>query len=433
MAGRIRTPALSLTTVVATALVIGACQRAPVAPPWASVGSCPHYWSRLTEGRPDTIAPLAGSQVDEPEFNDCQRLRAPQQEAGDEVPRGSAPYGPLAAVFASKNLPNLLAQQASQSAALGKPVAIAAATVLSITGDYPALGMTHGANCLYLWKTGGAWSARMVPVTGSGGACAVPLDQSSSAGTPLTVQAVPADQLGPGVPAVARWELDSDSVQTIGIMCDGSWCTIGRAGFTPAPITAPPPDPAIDTWIRALPGETNPAATVAQLRLMMQARGWIDEQQLSPVAGGPAPSPLWATVIPHPRLDQMTDPDYDNQWRVSAFVWIPSQPAAAAALSDYTHKLNFHEGWNAIALCQGAACFASNPAAKPSCGPLPPGQERWYAEVVAPNEAPEFFCVRRIPHFTGHVIGTARWRWLQHDETLWTRCVDGCCEVEGNP
>ncbi len=412
---------------LAALAAVGGFGCGPDQPPvlWEDLESCPHYWSRLA--RPgDTIAPIAGANVDVPEYNDCQRL----------VAAGASTFGPLSAVFASARLDRLVADQQAASTAAGRPMAVSAATVLLINGSFPELGFQSGANCLYLWQVGDSWSARVLPVPGGGRACRQPLDPASGTGTPLSVQTVPPGA-GPALPFVARWERDAGGGQAVGLRCDTQWCSIGRAGFAPSPDITFAPDPTFTTdalfngWLAGLPGSAG-AVTVAQLRTLATVRGWYDDQFLAPAGGGPGPSALWAAVMPHPGLDAIGAGNFAD-WQVTGLVWIPTPgtTAAAGTLAEYGTKFNFGAGWNAIALCSsaGPACFPTG--APPACPALAPGEERWFGMVRrSAGGADRFFCIRRIPNFAGHTIGTARWRWIKNDDTVWMRCVEGCCELE---
>jgi len=446
-----RRPWLQGLALGALMLVVGGASLCP-GRPRPVVLDCPHYGSRVLFTSPDAkdtlLAPLSGRQVDQPEYNDCQRLQRSDAKAPADV--SPLAYGPLTAVYASQRLVHLAEDQQAASTAGGKPMAIAAATVVAFGGRYPELGIARGANCLYLWEAGD-WHARLVPVEGNGLACTVALDQTSTRGTRLDVRVehIATDT----IPAVARWERNERGGQTIGIRCGlHDWCTIGAVAFRPAAVPVPVVDAGFASWLAGLPGEDQAQVTIdaGALRRRLSVRGWLDEQRLAPAGGGQGPSLLWAEIIPHPRLDAMVAQDFTpGRWQVAAFVWIPENPGAIAAnpayhaaLHGYATKLNFHVGWNAISLCSGAPsnCFPAGGPAVPTChGTLEPDQERWYARVQARSGENAYFCVKRIPHDLGvnaagvHVAGAARWRWVRSDATTWMRCVDGCCEVEGNP
>jgi len=407
----------------ALAVAVIACPR-PVPPdqsvqePWLDAHECPHYWSRLVM-RGDTLAPLSGALLDVPEYNDCQRL----------LPARGNAYGTLAAVLASATLDQLPAEVVSQSAAAGKPMAVAGATILSISGPHNELGIRKGANCLYFWTVGAGWDARVVPVSGNGSACLMPLDPAPPTSSPdLDVHVMPLGS--PGSPYVARWERDTDGGQAIGIRCGNAWCVVVRHGATPAADFTILTDGATDTWLAGLPRVTVAAPRGSDLQALSHMRGWLDDQRLARAAGGPDASPLWAAVMPHPRLDAMVPSDFHG-WQASAYVWVPSQSGAGATLNEYEHKLNLHLGWNAISLCS-TGCGAEAGALTCDTGGWDSSDELWYARIESQaGGTPQYFCVRRVPHAGSmHIVGATRWRWLRNDETAWMRCVDGCCEVQ---
>jgi len=363
--------------------------------------SCPHYWSDQADSV--RIAPLAGARVDVPEYNDCQKL----------ITDGSR-YGPLGVVFASLHL-------------AGDEPAVAAATILSLGEDYAPLGMTMGgANCLYLWRRQGKWVGRMVPTPAPdrGEECRKPYDVASNWGTELKVHVTP--KAGIEVPRVARFERDNArGTQFVSVRCGTEWCAAGPMGSGPPP-TLTIADPELDPWLTTLPGLP---VTGGQLAELVRSHGWYDDQLLAPPGGGPAASELWAALIPHPGLDGWNKGPHLNRWQVSAFVWIPTTQSTAAmtTLAAYTAKWNFRGGWNAISLCAGGGCGA---AARAIC-PVPVNDDTWFTEVRSEaGGEPAYYCIERQPFAFGHVIGAARWRYVHNDETVWTRCVNGCCEMQ---
>jgi hypothetical protein len=392
--------------------------------PWVEVTDCPHYWSEYRpRGQPnDTIAPLSGSWVDVPEYNDCQALTA----------QGTTEYQGLGALFPSERLGRLVNDIADSSAAAGAPRAITAVTVVAVNGDYPDLGMEYGANCLYLYQdAAGAWSARMVPVSDGGAACRKALDIALPVGTVLQVHLVDLPTTPAPLP-VARWERNAGGKQAVGVLCGTQWCSAVPAGYGTGPMPGVAVDATLGSWLQSLPGSSSNVATPVELMGLALSRGWMDDQYLAPAGGGSSPTGLWAAVIPHPRLKDVTTDDFYRDWRAAAFVYIPPGQGASNALSGYTSKYGYREGWNAILLCNGKAGSPCTPAS-PACAKAPDatkGEGRWYAHVVSrATGAVREFCVKSR-HQGMNVPGTARWRWLRNDETVWVRCVNGCCEVE---
>lgn len=386
--------------------------------------SCPHYWSRLATRVQDTIAPLSLTTIDVPEYHDCQKLVVP----------GSADYGPLAVVFAAEQVESLPQVQARLSARAGRPMAAAAATILSIGGDYPVLGIKEHANCLYLWKDG-SWSARVVPVTDVGQKCREEFDRSSADGTPLTVHVTAAEPGSTFHPAVARWERAADGTPYVSVRCGDEYCAAGPVGSAPPPALTIAESGAFTTWLNGLPrAGVVPVITSTALRELVAARGWYDEQRLAPAGGGTAASEIVGTIIPNPNLDRFEDTHFDKKWQTTALIWIPTPTSTAGntTVSEYTSKMNLRAGWNAIATCAGTAatCLPPGATTPATCAAMPPDTRVWFGQVISmAGGDPRYYCTVRIGAYK-HVIGTARWRWIKNDETTWVRCVNGCCELD---
>jgi hypothetical protein len=431
-----------LVLLVLVALIVGSCvllRDRPVsaftqASAIADEENCPHYWDRFTtNGVTDTVAPVSGETVSIPEYHDCQRLTAPS------APR----YGALVAVFAASyltRLPDTLLYESAQRG--GAVVGVAAATLVPMDAPFADLGIERSSTvksaCLYMWNDG-QWRARMVPVGDYGRACTRPLDPSQPVGMPLQVDTTTDEGLGGFEHApVARFERSTTGFY-VALRCGRKWCSIGRPGFQRAPAFTP--DVAgLDSWLPTLPGNHDLYPVTAQNLLdLSQVRGWFDDLYLAPPGGGDRPSALWGAILPHPGLTGMPETAF-NQWQVSGFVWLPpGTNESAGAISGYRSRFNFESGWNAIALC--------NPAAPESNGcvqgvtveqrcadrPLQTGQQLWYASIQSRSGgAPKYYCVLRRTHPgmpMPPVIGTARWRWIQHDEWVWEGCGQGCCEV----
>jgi hypothetical protein len=58
----------------------------------------------------------------------------------------------------------------------------------------------------------------------------------------------------------------------------------------------------------------------------------------------------------------------------------------------------------------------------------------WWLRIVSGTPAKaKYFCVHRRGHedIAGlDIPGIVRWRWALNDETIWIRCLEGCCEAE---
>ena len=231
-------------------------------------------------------------------------------------------------------------------------------------------------------------------------------------------------------PPVARWEWDSaHQIQYIGIKCGDSWCSIGPAGFTRA------------DWVK---GTGSLAA-----RARSEVRGWHDEQALAPAGGSAtAPTSIRGTVVPTEDLGQLDTPGEFASWHLVARVFLSDNSP------DYRRKYGFAkaavgDSGNRLYLCSGKQgdCPGPRPASlagTPSCIAADSAQaassshsvERWYAKIEpADGGPPEFHCVTRRDHtplfqsLQKELPGTARWRWVATDETIWVRCMFGCCQV----
>ena len=77
----------------------------------------------------------------------------------------------------------------------------------------------------------------------------------------------------------------------------------------------------------------------------------------------------------------------------------------------------------------GPAEGMSGTVAEPTCRDAT-NPKTWWAVVVKPSKEVSYRCVYRTDHGTIPVPGTARWRWVLNDETIWVRCANGCCQVD---
>ncbi len=305
------------------------------------------------------------------------------------------------------------------------------ATIFSYDSPYPALGLSRGFSCLYFFKhTVGVdsvyWSARMVFVHEDQQACAQPLLAETGPGTILAVTRVTIPGLQPSdYPPVARWDRDpSSGLQYIGIRCEDAWCEVHPLMGSGGLFTASVP----------LRSDVN------------RVKGWYDEQILTSAdianGGQPIVSDITGTFIPDPKLGEWSGParssPFAGRWVDVATVSINAKPGG------YMSKLNLRQTEgdgvprNRVSLCyielgtsRANRCFDDQTAA-PSCET---GTE-WYAKIVAglaPDTSSQVFCVTRRGHDAMNIPkipGIVRWRWALKDETMWIRCLQGCCEVK---
>jgi len=358
-----------------------------------------------------------------PEFNDCQRFAT----------TSATSYGPLVGIYASDSLNqtivNLRQLAASNAAARALPVAI----ILSYDGDYDALHIKRGFDCLYLAagpRAGNSYRyvAWIVPAV-SDADCA-------KARTPADLDAIaphldvhPRD-LGHAYtvndyPQVARWDWDRRARhQYIGIGCRERWCEIGNDGV---------PSPNYDD-----------PAMPPQHRRKLQIKGWYDEELLAvkPASGaGLVPSPVFGTIAPEPGLEARTTGDYHNRWIPAARVYLTGSLAPYQTKFGFTQTQSPGDGhaYNAIAMCMsvaGSVCDFGSTAPPTGCN-MEPGDTVWYARIqpAEPMAKPVYRCVTRREHpfksLLGRIAGTVRWRWEETDHNAWIACPDGCCEVVG--
>ena len=421
---------------------------------------------------------LAGLTTDVPEFHDCQSFIS---ENG-----ASRKYLGLTAIFARENLADATAQfdsipspknargatggskdvrsrevgsrevssgdisskevssrrvSSNQLGGLGRAVVVG--EIMSLAPDgYPQLFIRAGFNCLYLYPaaTASGFEARIVPVGHDDTRCLNELDASSDVGYRL---AVARNVYPPGtVPPVARWDWDKARHQElIGIACGSAWCTIAKPGFVP--------NAAYSTTA------ATPSAAV------LAVKGWYDEQRLAhPKRGSPAPDvgSVIGTIVPEPDLGKHQGTpdhsDFTGRWVL----------VAKASLNDpsavYRKKLNLDKSApgsdqsNRVSLCFGTleSCPGVTLAVAKSCkgedytstpgGVMPsvkpqskdPTAGRWWSRVEsAQGFDTQYYCVVRRGHENVpnlHIPGIVRWRWAIDDETMWIRCLEGCCEVE---
>ncbi len=423
------------------------CPMDTIAVTYMDSGNVPHPISRI---------PVSGPVTNIPEYHDCQRFII------------GARYDSLYAIFAAFRLESLPQKlRAADSAAeredehkeehedehdadrarnrsAGKAASAASAaqrygtvpvgTIYSYGGRYAPLGIEPGFNCLFVFKRGGRWRARMVPWGPTDPDCSdAHISPVSGRGFPLEVR----HTRKPGMsdqdyPPVARWERGRVEYY-IGIACGGEWCQIGHAKFVPFPSYSGP----------TLAFDPVPGVTVTvPPRRVYTIQGWYDDQRVAiQGANWQEPSGPYGTFVPSPALDQLV--------HVTDFMkgWVH----AASAVVDRDYKKMFKRGVNKVYLCHGPA-LQSAPNA-PACGVQPDVANAscvsdmdgfpWWARIVpARGGAPKDWCVTRRDHtgelaqyiasHPGDIIaipGAARWRWTSTDDGEWIRCGTGCCTI----
>lgn len=368
---------------------------------------CPHDWDFKGEQ-----LSLIGTNISVPEFHDCQRFIV--------YINGRPVYDSLYAVFAAAGLDTLDTTLALLDSLHTGHVALAAAEVYA-EGRYEALGIHSMFSCLYVYRPGGAWQAKMVAVGSAEKDCSQRVDPSSMPGKVLRVfRHQVKDLFEQDVPPVARWDWDPrQHIQVIGIKCGPAWCEIGpTTGFA----TQQPPDL---------------ASAKKKLRRTRMVKGWFDEQFLARVTtnGSVVPSTIWGTIYPDSGLD-----DYDTLKTFTKGNWVHVADIALTDRSGTGNPPNPYKASRNLALTQTGGtlnslylCRGSQTDCSPQITHPCDGDGQWWARVVAADDgkARDMCDIRRSHEgLHTHVPGTARWRWLASDETTWQRCDNGCCQLK---
>jgi hypothetical protein len=344
---------------------------------------CPDHEDYRSNGeaRPDSfrvsLAPRTGPIA---EYHDCQRLIVGQN------------YGPLVGVWAAEERTTLT------PADYENPNGVAVAQVYNFTVDVPytELGIKQGNHCLYLFKSGANWSARML-YRGVDLRCDRLLNPADLASTQLlAVRRIPTNAMLPGdYPATARWDSDG-SQHFIGVRCLDAWCEIG----TPT---------------------VGNSASYAGTRVT-SVKGWYDEQQLSvPTWNGRLkPGGAVGTLVPDPNLESYTfdtfrcAPDGATTPCHRTEGWVPvATMKINVNVQHYVDRLNLRAGTSSQIFMR----YDPHPES---------GATRWQTKIVS-GSVIRYYRAVRVDHTGIAVPGTARWRWLDDDETVWVRCAPGCC------
>lgn len=366
---------------------------------------------------------LAGVISNIPEFHDCQRFI--------EGPEDARVYGAAYAIYASSDLPTMFlepgrpsgdagpkvrdslperrdtmplpAERTDDSAVAGGPKPIAAAVIYSWGGTYGHLGIQPHFNCVRVWR-GPEWRASVTPAGTVQALCSDAAFLDTARNTRLWAFRTPPPEFSgeEDYPPVARWQRDARDRYTIGIRCGRAWCTLNSIDHDPE---------------RPLP----PLAPKGRRRTRVIA-GWHDRQMLAIPVANPAagqrrvrPSLIEGIAIPDSLLEQRTPAEFDAGWvHVSTIELRSTTPDDTI----YKKKLNLDRGENNRVYLR-----------------KDPGTMEFRALIVSDTGDSVLFQVTRRDH-TGllanhgiRIVGTNRWRWKEDDETLWTRCLEGCCEV----
>jgi hypothetical protein len=384
-----------------------------------------------------------------PEFHDCQRV----------ILKGGQRYGPLMAVFASRDLDSLsfVHEAKTPVEARRRDTAVypvAEVLIYDRAFVYPAIGAGPGFNCLFLYHWDGRLKAKMVTAGGDERKCGVRTNPERAMGTELAVrrQNYGGYNLPSHFPPVARWDRSGEGTMYIGLKCGPGWCEVGTpaTGFT---MSAPYVNAALATSLDPSGRPTDKSF------LTRSVKGWYDVQYLAkPGTNGadPTPSGVIGYVFPDPELGSHSFSDAANtgKWHVVSHIALEAtgRPDDNAVLRYYKTKFNIDptpHGSGFGAMTKIEICFGTSPQcrirretlAASSCAAgvsVTDAQTRprYWAAMIAPNGSTLYRCVTQRDHGGAsgaaiHMPATARWRWLVDDETTWEACRSGCCEVEG--
>ena len=403
---------------VTTLLVLGvsAAERRGPGAPGAEVDGrpeCPHDPRTLPKGdQHDPAKAFESSRrvIDIPEFHDCQRFVKVGSTKRDTF------YLDLFAIYAADSLEHHFTESKPHGFKI-------AATIYSysVPDDqlpetvYTPLGLEPGYSCLYLARTDTQWLARVRPHLNS--ACPLTTD---SRGHDLKVipLTLPEGFTPRDIPPVARWDWDAtNSEQYIGIRCGEKWCEIGADHLVPSAAALPVP----------------PEFTSQQDRKVFQIKGWYDQQLLairdpgSPV--GLRPSSTMGTVVPNPQLYRKRKADYRKGVEV-AFFYVTSD--------EYQNKLNLKLSplggpkRNSLVVQSNLWADVMELLGKDSVfwngNFVATTTVKAKAKVIKRNSHAYMTTPGTGPKIKPDIPRTARWRWEKEDETVWTECLQFCCE-----
>ena len=423
--------------------------------PHEVVAGCPEHEIRIDLGGGivvDSIA-IAPNTAGVPEYHDCQRMlvtrdRRQEQEGRfgtRQIGHDSVTYGPLIALWAAEDAaklfpPALVPPEPPEDSVVGPtPVPapgafqdIEAYAVVQAFNWGPAaygpLGMAPGFSCLYLWRdkdSSTGWEARLVSLGDQPGPCHDPQPIADLGGQELSVRPVPDGVLsGPDLPPVVRWDRDPDTGhQYIGVRCGQWWCEVGEPGgfHSSRPAVDEAAGSAYLDAFKEFEGLSVPISTRERERVI-GVKGWYDQQVLAVMEDGKiTPSGVTGTIIPHPALDraELTKEDF-KEWKPAAYIYVDA---------PYPGKrLPLPQGLTELDLCHGTAAACGISTVPGACAGL--SGEAWWGRFRSAGDQIEYRCLWHDATKTVIPAGSARWRWLEDDETTWVRCVEGCCTTQ---
>jgi hypothetical protein len=352
-----------------------------------------------------TKVKLAKEKSQVAEFHDCQDFIVGRSYRGQY------------AVFASYALDSL--DEVMKQGTSNSPTIAAGAEIFTRNGTYAPLHILPGFSCIYFSSSTGFKTAYVTNSRHDEKQCELTSAAELVGAPTLAVRQVPYGALvDVDYPDVARWQRHREGQYFIGMKCGAAWCEVG----TPDANQAPP---------------TSTAAANDPTRVEI-VPGWNDEQTLAlPAGAGVTPGNLIGRVIPTTSLNAMNAPiDFAN-WTNAGHVLIEGD---AAGLQQYWKKLGVRGGGtNDLDL----RFYVRRLGQYPGIASLPPrmatairtsGKDTvWLARVITPfKKDTTYLKVIRTghEHDNFHIPGTIRWRWQSRDETIWVRCLEGCCQVQ---
>jgi len=192
-------------------------------------------------------------------------------------------------------------------------------------------------------------------------------------------------------------------------------------------------------------GYSHPSGGSSVQHRVVEMKGWYDEQPLAHFVGTSLkPLPFLGTIMPDPALDRLVKDNFKGGWIHAGSATL------GAPFTYYETKLGLvagkpphgDAGWNLTetALCwkglnDAAICKGVPATVEASCNwdPITDVGNKWYAQITSPDGTVKHVCVERHDHsavVTTPIPGTARWMWLDRDETQWYRCDQGCCTLK---
>lgn len=242
--------------------------------------------------------------------------------------------------------------------------------VIFSTEPYDDLHLRAESNSLYLKHDSKGWSAWMNDST-------------------ATLKAVQYDPVPPytdsaDFPGIARWDWNNNyKNQVIGVRCGNGWCEIGKN-------------------VKKEPSQFRGGKT-------RRIKAWYDSQRLAISIGGKLKP--WkstpATVFPIENLEALKDTSDFKEW-----------VKVATIKSDTSYER------------------LKIPLNKPDSSELSlkyDPQKGWRAQMSSRNidgtSVLAEFDVTMMPH-KEKIPGVARWGWEDDDESIWTRCANGCCQIK---